>query len=89
MTANRKIAITAGVLFILAAVTAIIGLALYNPILNDPNYIVNGEAHETQVVWGAFFEIALGFAVIGTSIGKPGYIDPSRPQYVSFKFLWG
>jgi hypothetical protein len=39
MTANRKTANIVGVLFILAAVTAIAGALLYNPILNDPAYI--------------------------------------------------
>jgi len=41
MDSNRKNEILVGVLFILAAVTAIIGLALYQPILYDPDYIIN------------------------------------------------
>ncbi len=42
MNSNRDIAIIVGVLYILAAVTAIIGFALYQPILTDPEYIING-----------------------------------------------
>jgi len=68
MNANKNNAITVGVLFILAAVTAIIGLLLYDPVLNDPHYIIKGAANHTQVLWGAFFEILLAFAVIGTSV---------------------
>lgn len=68
MNPNRKTAITAGALFIIAAVTSIIGLLLYGPILNDADYVIKNSAHETQVLWGAFFEIVLAFAVIGTSI---------------------
>ena len=43
MNTNRKNAIIVGVLFILAAVTAIIGLALYGPILPS--------------VWGVIFAL--------------------------------
>ena len=68
MTSNRNTSITSGILFIIATVTAIIGLILYDPILNDPYYIIKASSNETRVLWGAFFEIALAFAVIGTSI---------------------
>ena len=68
MNSNRKIAIIAGVLFIVATFTAIVGLILYEPILNDPDYIIKLSANENQVILGAFFELILAFAVIGTSI---------------------
>ncbi|HTE31312.1 MAG TPA: DUF4386 domain-containing protein [Chryseolinea sp.] len=68
MEVNRNVSIVTGVLFIVAAASAIAGLILYGPILNDPEYIVKTSANETQVLWGAFFEIVLAFAVIGTSI---------------------
>jgi len=68
MNTNRKIAITVGILFLLAAVTAIVGLVLYEPILNDPNYIIKDDVNHTQVIWGAFLEIILALSVIGTSI---------------------
>jgi hypothetical protein len=68
MNSNRDIAILVGVLYILAAVTAIIGFVLYQPILNDPDYIIKGSANETQVIWGAFSELILAVSVIGISI---------------------
>ncbi len=68
MKTNRNIATSAGILFILAAVAAIIGALLYNPILQYPDYIIKGTAHEKQILWGAFFEIVTAFAVIGTPI---------------------
>jgi hypothetical protein len=43
--------VVAGVFFILAAVAAIIDLALYGPVLNDPNYVIAGSA-DTRVSWG-------------------------------------
>jgi len=68
MNSNRDIAILVGVLYILAAVTAIIGFALYQPILSDTEYIIRGSANEMQVVWGAFNELILAFSVIGISV---------------------
>ncbi|MFZ1677913.1 MAG: DUF4386 domain-containing protein [Saprospiraceae bacterium] len=68
METNRNSATSAGILFIIAAVAAIIGALLYTPILHDPDYIIKGTAHEAQILWGAFFEIITAFAVIGTPI---------------------
>lgn len=48
-----------GVPFILAAVTSIIGLKLYDPILKGPDYLVNGAAHANQVIAGALMELIL------------------------------
>ena len=59
MNSNRKIAIIAGVLFIVATFTAIVGLILYEPILNDPDYIIKLSANENQVILGAFFELMI------------------------------
>jgi hypothetical protein len=65
---NRNVAIVVGILFILREVTSITGLILYGPILNDPEYIINGAADEARVIWGAFFEVLLVFTQIGTAI---------------------
>ncbi len=68
MNSDKTTARIVGVLFILAAVTAIVGLILYGPILNAPDYIIRGSANETQVIWGAFLELILAFSIIGISI---------------------
>jgi len=65
---TRRIAVVAGVFFIVAAVAAVIGLALYGPVLNDPNYIVTGSANDTRVFLGAFFEVIVAIAVMGTAV---------------------
>jgi hypothetical protein len=57
-----------GALFILAAVTSIIGLALYGVILKNPNYVIQGSVNEIQVAWGAFLETVLAFSLIGISV---------------------
>ena len=91
MNANRDIAIIVGVLFILAAVTAIIGLALYQPILNDPDFIIKGSANDTQVVWGALNELILAFSIIGISVMMFPIVNKENESiaigYVCFRLL--
>jgi hypothetical protein len=60
--------VVAGVFFIVAAVAAIIGLALYGPVLNDPNFVLAGSGNDTRVFGGAFFEVMVAIAVIGTAV---------------------
>ena len=68
MNSTRTSAVVAGVFFIVAAVAAVIALALYGPVLNDANFVIGGSTHDTQVVWGAFFEIIVVISVIGTAV---------------------
>ena len=68
MNSTRRSAVAAGVFFIVAAVTAIIGLALEGAVLNDPRYIVAGSGDDTRVILGAFFEVILAISVIGTAV---------------------
>ena len=68
MNSNRRIAVLAGVFFIVAAVAAIIGLALEGPVLNDPRYIVAASGDDTRVILGGFFEVILAISVIGTAV---------------------
>jgi hypothetical protein len=91
MIANRKTAIIVGVLFILAAVTSIIGLLLYDPILNGPDYLTTGFEHKNQVVLGALFELMLVCSAIGTSIMLYPLLRKQNESlalgYVCFRFL--
>ena len=91
MNSNRDIAIIVGVLYILAAVTAIIGFVLYQPILNDPLCIINGTSNDTQVVWGAFNELILAFSIIGISVLMFPIINKENESlavgYVCFRLL--
>ncbi|MFJ5762081.1 DUF4386 domain-containing protein [Neobacillus sp. NPDC093182] len=67
MNSNRKAAKIVGVLFILAAVTAVIGLTLYDPILNGRDYLIKGSEHANQVIVGAVMELILVVSAIGTA----------------------
>ncbi|MGG1519058.1 DUF4386 domain-containing protein [Paenibacillus oryzisoli] len=62
-TASRIV----GVLFIVAAITAIVGVILYKPILNDSNYLIQGSAHANQIVLGVFMELILVVSAVGTA----------------------
>jgi Domain of unknown function (DUF4386) len=63
----QKAARLAGVLFVITFVTSIPALALYNDVLNDAHYIV-GNGNDTHVFLGAFLEMLLIVANIGTAV---------------------
>lgn len=91
-SAQRQIAPKiVGVLFILAAVTSIIGLKLYGPILNGPDYLANGAAHANQVIAGALMELILVASAIGTSITMFPYLRRYNESlalgHVCFRFM--
>jgi len=56
-----------GAWFALTIVTAIAGLLLYDPVLNDADYIL-GDGADTRVQLGALFEILLAIANIATAV---------------------
>jgi hypothetical protein len=56
-----------GVFFLLAAVAAVIGLALYQPALSDPAYVL-GSGEDGRVLLGGFFEVLLAASCIGTAV---------------------
>ena len=64
----RPAAITIGVLFICATVSAILGLLFYGPILG-PDYLVRGAENKNQVILGAIMELTVVVTAIGTAIG--------------------
>ncbi|MGY1637057.1 DUF4386 domain-containing protein [Geodermatophilus sp. SYSU D00742] len=67
MSSHRGSAVVAGVFFVVAAVTAVIALALYQPVLGDPGYVL-GAGADTRVLWGGFLEVVLAASCIGTAV---------------------
>lgn len=57
-----------GLLFILAAVSSVIGLLLYDPLLNDSNYLTSGSGHANQLILGALMELILVASAVGTAV---------------------
>ena len=68
MSFNKSDAKITGCFFIIAAVSSIIGLKLYDPILSDSNFIVAANNHYNQIVFGAINELILAVAATGTGI---------------------
>ena len=66
MTFSRKVALAAGILYLLTFVS-IPTLSLYAPVLKNPNYIA-GPGPDTAVVIGGILEIIVALAGIGTAV---------------------
>lgn len=56
MQTNRRLAVAAGVAFLIATVAQLIGVALASPILGAPDYLTQIPANEGRVILGAFFQ---------------------------------
>ncbi len=89
MNSNRRNAMIIGVLFIVAAAASILGLVSYDPILKNPDYLINGPTGGNQIALGAFFELITAAAVIGTSITLYPYLRKRNESvalgYVCFR----
>jgi hypothetical protein len=69
VSSHRKIALVTGAFFIITIIPApIAAFILYAPVLNDPDYIVGGGGADTSVRLGAFLEVIIAIAIIGTAV---------------------
>ncbi len=62
---RRATARLVGVLFIVATASSIVGGALVVALLDDPDYLVEVGAHESQLILGVLLEFVLALSVIG------------------------
>jgi Domain of unknown function (DUF4386) len=68
MDSTRRTSFVTGVLFIITFVTSIpAALVLYTPVLDDANFIL-GAGADTGVALGAFLEVLLIIANVGTAV---------------------
>ncbi len=68
MDSVRRTALVVGVLFVITYLTSIAAkFAFYPPFLDNADYIV-GDGEDTRVLWGAFAELILIIANIGTAV---------------------
>ena len=65
---NRRNAKITGLFFIAATTFAIIGLLLYDPLLNHEDYLNRGAKHATRIILGAISELVLVVANTGTAL---------------------
>lgn len=90
-TFSKTHAQIAGCFFILAAVTSIIGLKLYDPIITDSNFLINAREHYSHIVSGAIFELILVATATGTGIMffplLKRYNEHMGIGYLSFRVL--
>ena len=69
MNTNRRIAVVAGVLFIIATVADLISrVVLVQPILGAPDYLTKISANEGKVLLGALFLLIGAVAAAGIAI---------------------
>jgi hypothetical protein len=69
MNSTRKTAVVAGIFFLITEVTAILGMLLYrSSVLSTPQFIVSSSVDDTGVLLGAFLEVLLAIAVVGTGV---------------------
>ena len=80
-----------GCFFIIAAVSSIIGLKLYDPILVHKNYVVSASSHSNQIIFGAINELILAASATGTGIMLfpllKRYNESVAFGYISFRIL--
>ena len=68
MTALRKTAFIAGMLYLITIIASIPAqFVFYDPVLSNPDYIVTSGA-DARVLWGGFFELITALACIGTAV---------------------
>jgi hypothetical protein len=88
---NRQVAISVGIMFIFATVSAILAGLLYRPILTGPDYLINGAAHTNQVILGVLMELILVCTAIGTAVGLFPILRPYGERvalgHLFFRFL--
>ena len=68
MTATRKLALAAGVFYLLTFLFSIPAYFLYEPVLTDPGYIVGSGGADTRIILGAILEMLTALAGIGTAV---------------------
>ena len=79
MTSLRKTALVVGVLFVITYITSITAkVAFYPPMFDNADYMVSGAA-DTQLLWGAFSEVILIIANIGTAVALYPVVKKAYP----------
>ena len=68
MTSTRRLALAAGVFYLLTFIFSIPAYFLYEPVLTDAAYIVGNGGADTRIILGAIFEMLCAVAGIGTAV---------------------
>ena len=91
MTQDRKNGIIIGILYIVAAVTSIIAVVFYQPVLSEQWYLSTANGFESKVLTGVLNDVLLVVAVIGTAVMLFPYLRRWNEQialgYLCFRFM--
>jgi hypothetical protein len=68
VTRARRLALIAGVFYLLTFAFSIPAFFLYEPVLTDPAYIVGSGGADTRIILGAVLEMLTALAGIGTAV---------------------
>jgi hypothetical protein len=68
MNEDQRAARIFGVLFVITFLTSIPALALFQPVLDDPAGYIAGDGKDNQIYLGAFLELILILANVGTAV---------------------
>jgi hypothetical protein len=68
MAEDQRIARIFGILFIITFLTSIPAVALFQPVLDDPAGYIAGGGEDTRIYLGAFLELLLILANVGTAV---------------------
>ncbi|WP_205701413.1 DUF4386 domain-containing protein [Herpetosiphon llansteffanensis] len=91
MVNQRRHAILIGIFFILAAVSSILGLLWYAPLLTESDYLRAGAANANQIVFAALMELVLVTTAVGTAVTMfpilRQYSERIALAHLCFRFL--
>jgi len=80
-----------GIFFIVAAISSIVGLKFYDPILTSKDFLVSGLSNYNMVILGAICELILAVTAIGTGIMLYPYLKRYNESlgtgYLSFRVM--
>jgi hypothetical protein len=68
MDTNRRVAVVAGVAFLIATIAQMVGVVLVSPILSAPDYLTEIAANEGRVLWGALLQSIGAIACTGIAL---------------------
>ena len=80
MNSNRRIAVVAGVAFLIGTIAQIVGVALVSPILGAPDYLAEISANEDRVLFGALFQFIGGRCLYRHCPGAVPGVEDAQPR---------
>ncbi len=91
MTQDKMNGIIIGILYIVAAVSSVIAVVLYQPVLSDQWYLSVANGFETKVLIGVLNDLLLVVAAVGTAVILFPYLRHWNEHlalgYLCFRFM--